>query len=60
MNNQTVQLFESKVLKHPFTPYFMEGKKLTALKMSDFYSLNQFKKRNFTKEFVATLALMRL
>jgi DNA-binding CsgD family transcriptional regulator len=47
MSSQTVQLFESRILEHPFTRYFMEGRELSALKMSDFFTMNQFKNSQF-------------
>ena len=46
-SSQTVQLFEAQLFYHPFTKYFMEGKVLTALKLSDFMTLNQFRSSEF-------------
>jgi DNA-binding CsgD family transcriptional regulator len=38
---------ESLVMAHPSTKYFMEGGELTAVKLSDFFTLNQLKSSIF-------------
>jgi DNA-binding CsgD family transcriptional regulator len=38
---------EDLLLDHPFSKYFMQGGEMTAVKMTDFYTLNQFRKTKF-------------